>query len=80
MSLKHKFVSPVADGAETDKVQPQRDWNAPHVFSVLTADPASPTGGDLWLVGTGATPTRLLELKFCDPLDGAIVTLFSVTR
>lgn len=76
--IKHAFVSAIPDGAETDKVQPT-DWNAAHVLELLSTDPGAPVAGDLWMLATGSTPSRLLELKFCDT-DSVVVTLFSVVR
>lgn len=76
--IKHAFPSTVPDGAETDKVQPS-DWNAAHILEVVTADPATPVTGDLWMLASGVTPSRRLDLKFCDT-DGVVVTLFTVVR
>lgn len=76
--IKHAFTSPIADGADTDAVQPT-DWNAPHVIEVVTTDPVSPVPGELWMLGTGTSPDRLLEFKFCDT-DGSVVILFTVAR
>lgn len=78
MTIKHAFHTPVLDDSDPNKVQP-RHWNAVHVVEILTSDPVAPAIGDLWFLGTGTTPTRTVELKFCDT-DGAIVSLFTVVR
>lgn len=76
--IKHALTSIVPDGNEDDKVQPS-DWNAAHIIEVVTVDPGSPFPGDLWMLGSGVTPNRRLDLKFCD-VDGITVTLFTVVR
>lgn len=54
MSLKHAFVSAVADGVDATIIQPQAHWNAEHAFtggalgSILYRD-AGGTGGASWL-------------------------------
>lgn len=54
MSLKHAFVSAIADGSDATIVQPQAHWNAEHAFtggalgSLLYRD-AGGTGGASWL-------------------------------
>ena len=79
--IKHAFVSPTADDTDESKIQPS-DWNDAHVIDVIDADPLNPSPGDVWMLGIGAgtTTPRQLQLKFCDPLDGVVVTLLSVVR
>lgn len=77
--IKHAFVSAVSDDSDPNTIQPS-DWNDAHVLDVVSTDPLSPSGGELWMLATGTTPNRLLELKFCDPVDGVVVTLLTVLR
>lgn len=76
--IKHAFTSLVSDSVATDVVQPS-DWNAAHIIEVVSADPVSPAVGEFWVLGTGTSPDRLLEFKFCDT-DGSVVVFSTVAR
>jgi hypothetical protein len=78
MTIRHAFVTAIADGGAAGTVQPSH-WNSPHVIDVLTVDPVSPISGDVWILATGTTPDRHIDWKFCDT-DGIVVTLLSVIR
>lgn len=76
--IKHAFTTPVSDDSNPDKVQAS-DWNAAHVIELVTTDPVAPGVGELWMLATGTTPTRSLQLKFCDE-DHVVVILVDITR
>ena len=46
-------------------------------LTALSADPASPTDGDVWVRATGTTPTRTLELRIRD--GGVTHTIAGIT-
>ncbi len=75
MDITHDFVCAVPDLAGSF-VKPS-DWNDPHVILALTADPGAPVEGQIWVVVSGTTPTRVAALKI---YDGATTrTIASIT-
>jgi hypothetical protein len=76
MEITHEFVSVVADGVNTSLVRPS-DWNEDHVIMALAADPGSPVEGQIWVVASGTSPSRVIALKMYD--DGATRTIASIT-
>jgi len=59
--LKHRFISPKLDGADTQQVQPSH-WNDGHRFqggaeaNLLIRDTADPTFGAVWIPGNPFVP------------------------
>lgn len=47
------------------------------IITALSADPGSPTNGDVWVRASGTTPTRLLELRIRD--GGVSYTIAGIT-
>jgi hypothetical protein len=77
MDVTHPFVVGIADQADATEVRPS-NWNAAHKVLVLSADPVSPVQGQVWILLTGTSPTRVASLKFRD--GGVTYTLVSVTN
>ena len=82
--IRHRFHCAVSDTPNPAKVQSSH-WNTSHIWATVAADPTAPVPGQLWtlattVAGSDAPTERLLELKFCDPLDSVVVTLLSVRR
>lgn len=76
MPITHPFVSAVPDGPTATEVRPT-NWNANHLFIAESADPGSPVQGQVWVVLSGTSPTRVAALKIYD--GGLIKTIASVT-
>jgi hypothetical protein len=76
MQITHLFESVVADGVNTSLVRPS-DWNEDHVIMALSSDPGSPVEGQIWVVASGTSPSRVIALKMYD--DGATRTIASIT-
>jgi hypothetical protein len=76
MQITHPFVSPVSDAGDPTIVGPD-EWNDDHVLVALTSDPGSPVQGQVWVVVSGVTPTRIAALKIYD--GGSTRTIASIT-
>lgn len=76
MEITHPFVSLVADDGDGGTVSPS-NWNADHTILALAADPGAPVDGQVWIVVSGTTPTRIAALKIYD--GGTTRTIASIT-
>jgi hypothetical protein len=76
MSITHTFVSGIADLADPSEVRPT-NWNAAHTWMADTADPVSPSQGQIWIVLSGTSPSRVAALKVYD--GGVTKVIASIT-
>jgi hypothetical protein len=68
---------PQEDGTPSDTSGTLLTASGVTVITALSADPGSPSNGDVWVRASGTTPTRTLELRIRD--GGVTYTIASIT-